>query len=70
MVLNLPANERVEGTAAVVAISIAHGADIVRVHDVAGTLPTVKILDAIVNSEDRRQMKAECQNIERRAPVK
>jgi len=34
MVLNVPPAERVEGTAAAVAISIAKGVDIVRVHDV------------------------------------
>jgi dihydropteroate synthase len=33
-VLELPVEERLEGTAATVAIAIAHGADIVRVHDV------------------------------------
>ena len=33
-VLNLPVNERLEGTAATVALGIANGADIVRVHDV------------------------------------
>ena len=32
--LDLPPDERVEGTAATVAIGIARGADIIRVHDV------------------------------------
>ena len=32
--LDLPVDERLEGTAATVALSIAAGADIVRVHDV------------------------------------
>ncbi|MFH0767969.1 MAG: dihydropteroate synthase [Chloroflexota bacterium] len=48
MVLNLPANERVEGTAAVVAIGIANGADIVRVHDVKQMVRVCRMSDAIV----------------------
>lgn len=48
MVLNLPVDQRIEGTAATVAISIAHGADIVRVHDVKQIARVCKITDAIV----------------------
>ena len=48
MVLNLPANDRVEGTAAVVAVSIANGADIVRVHDVKQMVRVCRMTDAIV----------------------
>jgi dihydropteroate synthase len=48
MVLNLPANQRVEGTAATVAISIANGADIVRVHDVKQMALVCRMTDAIV----------------------
>jgi dihydropteroate synthase len=48
MVLNLPANQRVEGTAATVAISIANGADIVRVHNVKQMVRVCKMTDAIV----------------------
>ena len=48
MVLNLPANQRVEGTAATVALSIANGADIVRVHDVKQMARVCKMTDAIV----------------------
>ncbi len=48
MVLNLPASQRVEGTAATVAIGIAHGADIVRVHDVKEMARVCKMADAIV----------------------
>jgi len=44
----LPANERVEGTAATVALGIALGADIVRVHDVHEMMRVVKMSDAIV----------------------
>jgi dihydropteroate synthase len=46
--LDLPADQRVEGTAASVAIGIARGADIVRVHDVEPMLRVVKMTDAIV----------------------
>ncbi len=48
MVLSLPARERVEGTAATVAIGIANGADIVRVHDVKQIARVCKMADAIV----------------------
>ena len=48
MVLNLPANDRVEGTGAVVAVGIANGADIVRVHDVKQIARVCKMADAIV----------------------
>ena len=48
LVLDLPANERVEGTAAAVAIGIAKGADIVRVHDVQQMVRVCRLSDAIV----------------------
>jgi len=44
----LPVEERLEGTAAAVAISIANGANIVRVHDVKEMARVVKVADAIV----------------------
>lgn len=44
----LPPNERVEGTAATVALGIAQGADIVRVHDVHEMARVAKMSDAIV----------------------
>ena len=44
----LPPSERVEGTAATVALAIAAGADVVRVHDVAHLARTVRVSDAIV----------------------
>jgi dihydropteroate synthase len=47
-VLNLEADQRVEGTAATVALSIAGGADIVRVHDVNEMVRVAKMSDAIV----------------------
>jgi dihydropteroate synthase len=47
-VLDLSVDQRLEGTAASVAIGIAHGADIVRVHDVGAMLRVVRMSDAIV----------------------
>ncbi|GLV56983.1 dihydropteroate synthase [Dictyobacter sp. S3.2.2.5] len=44
----LPPEERLEGTAATVALGIAQGADIVRVHDVREMMRVVKMSDAIV----------------------
>ena len=44
----LPAHERIEGTAATVALGIAQGADIVRVHDILEMMRVVKMSDAIV----------------------
>ena len=41
-------DDRVEGTAATVALAIAAGADIVRVHDVADIARTRRVADAIV----------------------
>lgn len=46
--LDLPPDQRLEGTAAAVTIGIARGADIVRVHDVAFMARLVKMADAIV----------------------
>lgn len=45
--LDLPPDQRVEGTAAAVAVSIVRGADIVRVHDVEQLARVVKMTDAI-----------------------
>ena len=46
--LDLPADQRVEGTAATVAIGIARGADIIRMHDVKEMVRVAKMTDAIV----------------------
>ena len=51
--LDLPPDQRVEGTAATVAIAIARGADIVRVHDVLTMARVAKMTDAIVRSVKR-----------------
>jgi dihydropteroate synthase len=47
-VLDLPPDQRVEGTAATVALSIAGGADIVRVHDVREMVRVTRMSDAII----------------------
>ncbi|MBN2008298.1 dihydropteroate synthase [candidate division KSB1 bacterium] len=50
-VLNVPPEQRLEGTAAAVAIGIANGADIVRVHDVREMKRVCRISDLIVGKE-------------------
>lgn len=52
-VLNLEIDQRVEGTAATVALSIAGGADIVRVHDVKEMVRVAKVSDAVVRGWDK-----------------
>lgn len=47
-VLDLPVEERLMGTAATVALSIANGADIVRVHDVRAMAQVCRMTDAVV----------------------
>ncbi len=48
--LDLPPDQRVEGTAAAVAVGITRGADIVRVHDVLPISRVVRMTDALVRS--------------------
>lgn len=50
--LDLPPDQRVEGTAAAVAIGIARGADIVRVHDVEAMTRVARMSDAIVRKRN------------------
>jgi dihydropteroate synthase len=47
-VLGLPVGERLEGTAAAVALAVAGGADVVRVHDVQAMVRVVRVADAVV----------------------
>ena len=47
-VLDLPADQRLEGTLATTALAIASGADLVRVHDVQPNLRVARMSDAIV----------------------
>ena len=49
-VLDLPVDQRLEGTAAAVAVSIVNGADIVRVHDVKEMSRVARMTDAIIRS--------------------
>jgi dihydropteroate synthase len=49
--LDLPPDQRMEGTAAAVAVGITRGADIVRVHDVAPISRAIKMTDAIVRNQ-------------------
>ncbi|HBY94268.1 MAG: dihydropteroate synthase [Ardenticatenaceae bacterium] len=53
--LELPPEERVEGTAATVAVGIARGADIIRVHDVREIARVVRMTDAIVRGGRQRE---------------
>lgn len=54
LVLDLPTDERLEGTAATVAIGIANGADIVRVHDVKQMIRVCRMSDAIIRRRTAR----------------
>jgi len=49
-ILNLTVDQRLEGTAAAVAVSIMNGANIVRVHDVKEMKRVVHVVDAIIRS--------------------
>jgi dihydropteroate synthase len=48
LLLDLPADQRVEATAATVSLAIAGGADIVRVHDVKEMMRVCRVTDAVV----------------------
>jgi dihydropteroate synthase len=50
-VLEAPEDQRAWGTGATIAIAIANGADIVRVHDVAQMAQVVRMSDAIVRPD-------------------
>ena len=50
--LDLPVDDRVEGTAATVALAIAAGVDMVRVHDVAAMVRVCRMADAIVRQAE------------------
>jgi dihydropteroate synthase len=49
--LDLPPDQRLEGTAAAVCVGITRGADIVRVHDVATMARVARMTDAIVRQK-------------------
>jgi dihydropteroate synthase len=50
-VLDLPPDERLEGTAATIALSIVRGADIVRVHDTREMVRVARMMDALLHSD-------------------
>ncbi|MBT5110503.1 MAG: dihydropteroate synthase, partial [Rhodospirillaceae bacterium] len=50
-VLDLPVEDRIEGTAATLAICIARGANIVRVHDVEAMVRVVRMTDAMLRAD-------------------
>ena len=52
--LNTTVDDRLEGTAAAVALSIAGGADLVRVHDVRAVVRVARMADAIVRRRSAR----------------
>lgn len=51
--LDLPPQERLEGTAAAVALAIDRGADIIRVHDVKAMTRVARMTDAIVRRKNQ-----------------
>lgn len=61
--LNLPPDDRSEGTAAAVAIGIDRGADIVRVHQVKSMARIAKMTDAIVRQRGRPEFPNAAQRV-------
>ncbi|MGE5174580.1 MAG: dihydropteroate synthase, partial [Betaproteobacteria bacterium] len=57
-ILDIPAAEqRVDGTAATVALAIAKGASIVRVHDVARMVQVARMTDAILRTNSNHEIR-------------
>ena len=54
-ILDLPAEERLEGTLATTALGVAAGVDIVRVHDVEANVRAARVSDAIVRGRWRSE---------------
>jgi len=50
-VLNLPVNERLEGTAATVSFGVMHGCHMMRVHDVKEIVRTVRMMDVLTGKQ-------------------
>ena len=53
---DLPSGERLEGTAATVALSIANGANIVRVHDVKEMARVARMTDAVIGDTNAQEL--------------
>jgi dihydropteroate synthase len=49
--LDLPPEQRLEGTAAAITVGIVRGADIIRVHDVSAMARVARMTDAIVRQQ-------------------
>jgi dihydropteroate synthase len=49
--LDLPPDQRVEGTAAICAIAVTRGVDILRVHDVAAIARVARMSDAVIRTK-------------------
>ena len=54
-VLDLPSEERLEGTAATVAFAISRGADMVRVHDVGEMMRVARMADAMAGKASKER---------------
>jgi dihydropteroate synthase len=54
-ILDLPVQERLEGTLATTALGVAAGVDIVRVHDVEANVRAARVSDAIVRGRWRSE---------------
>jgi dihydropteroate synthase len=65
-ILNLPPEERLEGTIASAVLSILHGAHILRVHDVEAVKRAVAVAEAIIseNSQPSSPIESEKDNID------
>lgn len=50
-ILDLPADQRVEGTLSTSVIGIMHGCEIVRVHDIRENVRAIKVADAIIRGD-------------------
>ena len=50
-ILDLPVDERIEGTAAAVAAGIMNGCHLVRVHDVRAMVRVARVVDAILDPQ-------------------
>ena len=57
-ILDLPVDDRLEGSLAAVAVSILHGAHILRVHDVKPSVRVARLVDAVVRSNNGWHLKA------------
>jgi dihydropteroate synthase len=52
-ILDLPVEERLEGSLAALAVAVVNGANIVRVHDVKESRRVVKLVDAIMGAKQK-----------------